>query len=65
MSGTETHDIKSAARQLVEELPSDATWDDVMHRIYVRQAIETGRHDAAEGRLVDVDEVRRGFGISA
>lgn len=63
MAGTETNDVKSAARQLVESLPHDATWDDVMYRVYVRQAIDAGRQDAAEGRLVDVGEVRRQFGL--
>ena len=63
MASTETRDIKSAARQLVDSLPDDATWDDVMYRVYVRQAIDAGRQDAAEGRLVDVAEVRRQFGL--
>jgi predicted transcriptional regulator len=34
-----------------------------MYRVYVRQAIDAGRQDAAEGRLVDVAEVRRQFGL--
>lgn len=63
MPETQSNDIRSAARQLVDSLPDDATWDDVMYRIYVRQAIEAGRRDAAEGRLVDVAEVRRQFGL--
>ena len=63
MPGRETKDVKSAAKQLVDSLPDDATWDDVMYRVYVRQAIEDGRQDAAEGRLVDVAEVRRHFGL--
>jgi predicted transcriptional regulator len=44
-------------------LPDDATWDDVMYRVYVRQAVDAGLRDAAEGRLVDVAEVRRQFGL--
>ncbi len=63
MLGTQNKDIKSAARELVDSLPDDATWDDVMYRVYVRQAIEAGRQDVAEGRLVDVAEVRRQFGL--
>jgi predicted transcriptional regulator len=63
MLDTERKDIKAAARQLVDSLPEDATWDDVMYRIYVRQAIDAGRQDVAEGRLVDVAEVRRHFGL--
>ncbi len=63
MLGAQGKHVKSAARELVDNLPDDATWDDVMYRVYVRQAIDAGRHDAAEGRLVDVAEVRRRFGL--
>lgn len=64
MPDTEPKNIKSAVRQLVDSLPDDATWGDVMYRIYVRQSIDAGRQDAAEGRLADVAEVRRHFGLS-
>ncbi len=63
MLDTDSHDVKSAVRQLAETLPDDATWDDVMYRVYVRQAVDAGLRDAAEGRLVDVAEVRRQFGL--
>jgi len=59
----EIQDVKSAVRQLADTLPNDATWDDVMYRIYVRQAVDAGLQDVAEGRLVDVAEVRRQFGL--
>ena len=39
MPGTQGRDVKSATRELVESLPDDASWDDVMYRVYVRQAI--------------------------
>jgi len=48
---------------LLDSLPDDGTWDDLMDRVYVRQAIDAGRQDAAEGRLFDVAEVRRQFGL--
>jgi predicted transcriptional regulator len=56
-------DVKHEARQLIESLPDDATWDDLMYRIYVRQAIESGLEDSASGRTVDVAEVRAKFGL--
>ncbi|WP_251930750.1 hypothetical protein [Salinibacter ruber] len=34
--------VKEEAQRLIEKLPDDATWDDLMRRIYVRQAIEAG-----------------------
>lgn len=63
MPNTGARDIKAAMHELADNLPSDATWDDVMYRIYVRQAIDAGLQDVAEGRLVDVAEVRRQFGL--
>jgi predicted transcriptional regulator len=35
----------------------------VRSRKEIEQAIEAGRRDVAEGRLVDVAEVRRQFGL--
>lgn len=63
MASSNAHDIKNAAHQLVDSLPTDATWDDVMDQVYVRQVIEAGLQDAREGRLVEVAEVRRQFGL--
>ena len=55
--------VKQEARRLVEELPEGATWDDLMYRIYVRQAIEDGLRDSEAGRTIDVTEVRARFGL--
>ena len=55
--------VKDQARALVEKLPERATWEDLMHEIYVRQAIEAGLADSQAGRTVDVDEIRREFGL--
>jgi len=55
--------VKNEAKRLVEELPEDATWDDLMYRIYVRQAVEAGLRDSDAGRTVSVDEVRARFGL--
>jgi len=59
----QTMEIKEAAYQLVEALPENATWDDLMYRIYVRLAIEAGLKDSRAGRTVDVSEVRARFGL--
>ena len=57
-------DIKSDAHRLISMLPDDATWDDIMYGIYVRQCIDAGVEDADAGRVIDVDEVRRRFGLA-
>ncbi|MBW2333033.1 MAG: hypothetical protein JRF08_06195 [Deltaproteobacteria bacterium] len=56
--------IKKEAQNLLKDLPEDATWDDLMYKIYVRQAIEAGLEDSKSGRTVDVKEVRSRFGLS-
>jgi hypothetical protein len=55
--------VKQEAKRLVDELPDDATWDDLMYTIYVRQSIEAGIRDADAGRVLSVDEVRTRFGL--
>ncbi len=55
--------IKEEARNLLKDIPEDATWDDLMYRIYVRQAIEAGIKDSDAGRTIDVKEVRARFGF--
>jgi hypothetical protein len=58
-----TPNIKEEARRLVELLPENSTWEDLMHEIYVRQAIETGLADSKAGRTTDVEHVRSSFGL--
>ncbi len=31
--------VKDAARQLIEQLPEQATWDGILHESYVKQKI--------------------------
>ena len=65
MSETQSRDIKTEAIRLIEALPKNATWDDVMESVYVRQCIDAGLADADAGRVVDVEEVRKKFGLSS
>jgi predicted transcriptional regulator len=55
--------IKEEARKLVESLPDDSTWEDLMYHIYVREAVEKGLADAEAGRVTDVKKVREEFGL--
>jgi hypothetical protein len=60
---TQTSGIKEEARRLLDKLPEESTWDDLMHEIYVRQAVEAGLEDSKAGRTTDVGEVRKKFGL--
>ncbi len=59
----QTEGIKQEAYRILDQLPDMATWDDLMHQIYVRQAIEAGIKDSDNGRTMDVKEVRKKFGL--
>jgi predicted transcriptional regulator len=59
----QTYNIKEEVQSLLKDLPEDATWDDLMYKIYVRQAIEAGLEDSKAGRTIDVKEVRSRFGL--
>ena len=58
-----TPNIKEEARRLLERLPEDLTWDDLMHEIYVRQSIEAGVSDSKAGKTIDIAKVRERFGL--
>jgi hypothetical protein len=63
MNVMEIKNIKEEARRLIDKLPENFTWDDLMYEIYVRQAIEAGLSDSEAGRVVSVEEVRAKFGL--
>lgn len=54
---------KEDAHKLIDRLPPNATWDDLMHEIYVREIIEKGMADSKAGRTKDVTEIRKKYGL--
>jgi hypothetical protein len=60
-----TRNVKEEAKRLIESLPENMSWDDLMHEIYVRQSIEAGLADSVAGRVTDVAEVRNKFGLES
>lgn len=54
---------KDEAHKMIDRMPPNATWDDLMREIYVREAIERGLADSKEGRTTDVNEVRANYGL--
>ncbi|MBI3986364.1 MAG: hypothetical protein HY343_05565 [Lentisphaerae bacterium] len=54
---------KEEAHKLVDRMPRNATWEDLMHEIYVREAIERGLADSKAGRTKGVREVRAKYGL--
>ena len=50
---------KEEIRKLLDALPDDATWEDVQYSIYVRERVERGRREAAQGNLLEQEEIER------
>lgn len=59
----QTSSVKEEAKRLVDQLPDNFTWEDLMHEIYVRQAIEKGLGDSEAGRTMSLEKVRKQFGL--
>jgi len=55
--------IKDEAQRLPDELSDNATWDDLMRRIYVQQAVESGLDDSEAVRTIPVDKLREQRGL--
>ena len=52
---------KQEALKLIDGLPEEASWDDIIYQVYVRKKIEKGIEAAEQGRVVAHDEVKRQF----
>ncbi|CDM93257.1 MAG: hypothetical protein ABWU13_22390 [Limnospira maxima] len=57
----EKTNIKEEAKRLIDELPDNSTWDDLMYSIYVRQMVEAGIADSENGKVTAVEDVRKKF----
>lgn len=55
--------IKEEAKRIIDTLPDDSSWEDIMHQIYIRQTIEEGLKDIEEGRTIDVNELQAKYSI--
>lgn len=54
---------RDQAHKLIDKMPEDSSWDDLMHEIYVREVIEQGLADSKAGRTKDVRDVRKKYGL--
>ena len=50
---------KQQVKSILEDLPEDASFEDIQYHIYVRQKIEQGLADAEAGRVIPHEEVVR------
>ncbi len=50
---------KQATAEILKELPDDATFDDIMYRLYVRRKVERGLAEADQGLLIDQEDAEK------
>ena len=53
--------VKEVLHSLANELPDNATWDDVIEEIRFRRAVETGIRAADRGDFASKEELRVAF----
>lgn len=56
-------ELKSQADKIIEKLPEETSWEDLMYSIYVRKKIDQGLQDVKAGKVRTTDEVRKGLGL--
>ena len=54
---------KQQAHALIDKLPDNATWDDMMREIYEHQTIERGLADSDANRVTDNKAIRAQYGL--
>ena len=53
--------VKQKVIEALEQLPADASYEDVMERIYFLSKIERGLQQLEQGEVVSHEEVKRRF----
>lgn len=51
--------VKSAAREVLDRVPDDITWEDLRYQLHVREKIEIGLQQMDAGEVFDDEEVFR------
>ena len=60
-----TANLKQAAHELIDKLPDNASWDDVVYEMVTRREIELGLADSEASRTTPVEDVAKEFGLPA
>lgn len=50
---------KREAKKLIDALPDQATWDDIMYELYVKKKLEKALGEAAAGDVVSHESAKR------
>jgi len=48
---------KDEVRRILEQIPDNASFEDIQYHIYVREKIDRGLEDVEQGRVISQEEV--------
>lgn len=51
--------LKQQAMGMLEKMPEDASLEDILDELYLLAQVEAGIRDAAEGRVIPHEEMKR------
>ena len=51
--------VKDEAKKLIDNLPEQATWDDVIYQVYVKKKIATSLLAVEDGKVLSHDDVKK------
>lgn len=51
--------LRDEARKIIEDLPENATWDDLMYQLYVKKRVETGLKEIENVQTLPHEEVKK------
>ena len=51
--------VKEEAKKLIDALPEQATWDDLMYELYVKQKLDKALGEAAAGKVVTHEKAKQ------
>ncbi|MDB5969342.1 MAG: hypothetical protein JWQ90_1792 [Hydrocarboniphaga sp.] len=55
--------LKQKAHALIDQLPEDASWEDLAYEMELRASIDRGLADAKAGRMIPVEDLMKELGI--
>ena len=55
--------IKEEAKKIIDSMPDQATWDDIMYQFYVKKKILTSLTAAEDGKTLSHDDVKKRLSI--
>ena len=51
--------VKDEAKEIIDNLPEQVTWDDVMYQFYVKKKIAVSIKAAEEGNVIAHEDVKK------